>query len=113
MQIDLDRERMAIPSPALGFCACKNDSASIEGQNIGPTGDSPEIQALYQALEGLRQSAKIRIWPLYTEATTSDVAIIHARRLLLVVPLRLRCQLNSTHVMVAEARGSKRIRGGE
>jgi Putative Flp pilus-assembly TadE/G-like len=57
------------------FVLPANDSSKIEGQNVGPAGDSAEIQALYQALEGLRQSATVRIWPLYTEATSDEVTI--------------------------------------
>jgi hypothetical protein len=65
-----------------------NDVTSIEGQNIGPTGDSPEIQLLYQALESLRQSATVRMWPLYSQATTAEVDIsgFVAARVVAVTP---------------------------
>lgn len=61
----------------------------VNGRNLGPASGTIDAQALYQALEGLRQSAKVRIWPLYTQATGEAVTVsgfVAARVVCVAVP---------------------------
>lgn len=48
---------------------------TMAGLDVGPPGDSPQIIALYQALEQLRQSAAVRIWPTYSTAAAGQVTV--------------------------------------
>ncbi|MBX7105496.1 MAG: hypothetical protein K1X57_15530 [Gemmataceae bacterium] len=57
------------------FVIPEQGGEAFAGQDSGPAGDSPQIQALYQSLEQLRQSAAVRIWPLYTTAAGGQVTV--------------------------------------
>ncbi len=57
------------------FVLPESGSATLAGQNMIPASDAAETQALFQTLDGLRQANKIRIWPLYADATSDEVAI--------------------------------------
>jgi hypothetical protein len=65
---DLQGEGRQIVLPEAG-------GRSFPGQTVGPSGGSPPIVSLYLALERLRQSAEVRIWPLYGTAVGSDVVV--------------------------------------
>lgn len=54
------------------FVIPNDGPATMLGQNVVPGSDA---MTLYQTLENLRQASKIRIWPLYSDATSSEVAV--------------------------------------
>jgi hypothetical protein len=62
--------------------------ATLPGQNSLSIDDAGGATALYQSLEALRQSAKIRMWPLYTQASSETVSVsgLVAARVVAVTP---------------------------